>query len=168
MNRRLMFRCALGCAAVCLAGWRLPGLLDRTLSSVDEHRGTLSLLTGSGLTIEAGAPRSPQQAAKDAETLVLGAADSLTPAQRARLIEAARRHSPLAEAEAKIAALKGKKANAAQAPKPAPAQQAPPTMDATLANALKALGMDPESMDFSSVDVEALLAKAREVDPKRD
>jgi len=162
MNRRLMIRCGFACAGLCLAAWRLPGLLDGALTKIDQHKGTIALLSGGGHSVLGGSSGKPQPAD---EVALLGAAKSLTPAERARLLEAAKRNDPLAQAQARIAAripVKG----AAKAPEPKPAPTAGlEGLDPSLTAALRALGMDPASMDLSSVDIDALLAKVREGSP---
>ncbi len=167
MNRRLLIRSGIACAAVCLLAWRLPGMLDGALSSIDEHKGTLSLLSGSGLDVTpSGSAAAP---AKPEEVAILGAASSLSPAQRAKLLEAARKHDPLAEAQAKIASRTGvspaKPGTVAQ--KPATPDAAAQGLDPVILNALRALGMDPSTMDLKTLDVDAILAKGREGEPKR-
>lgn len=168
MNRRLLIRSGIACAAVCLLAWRLPGMLDGALSSIDEHRGTLSLLSGSGLQVTPTGD-APDDA-KPEEVAILGAASTLSPAQRAKLLEAARKHDPLAEAQAKIASRAPAKPapnnGAKPAPAPAPASDSL-ALDPSLLSALRALGMDPATIDLRTLDIDALLAKAREGDPKR-
>lgn len=165
MNRRLLIRCGVACAAICLLAWRLPGMLDGALSSIDQHKGTLSLLSGSGRDVAptTGAPVSP---APDA-VAIFGAASSLTPAQRAKLLDAAKKNDPLANAQAKIASRTHGKPNASATPKPAQAD-APATagLDPSLLSALRALGMDPATMDLKTLDIDALLTKVREGEPK--
>lgn len=163
MNRRLLIRCGVACAAICLLAWRLPGMLDGALSSIDQHKGTLSLLSGSGLEI--ATTDEADSHAKPAEVAILGAASSLTPAQRAKLLEAAKKHDPLAEAQAKIALRTPGK----QRVEPSKATTEPTNgtlrLDPSLLSALRALGMDPATMDLKGVDIDALLAKAREGEP---
>jgi hypothetical protein len=165
MNRRLLFRSGIACAAICLLAWRLPGMLDGALSSIDEHKGTLSLLSGSGLDVTpaSGAPESPTRD----EVAILGAASSLTPAQRAKLLDAAKKNDPLAQAQAKIASRTPGKpgVNAPSKPAPAPSQDAL-GLDPSLLSALRALGMDPSALDLKTLDIDALLANAREGEPK--
>ena len=160
MNRRLMIRVGLGCVSVCVLGWKLPGMLDGALSSIDQHKGTMSLLTGAGQSVAA-----PGAGSASGAVTVLGAASSRSPAERAKLLEAAKKHDPLAAAQAKVAA------RTPVAAKPQPAETAPPptaapAMDPAILSALRALGMDPESMDLKTIDIDALLAQARGDSPK--
>ncbi len=163
MNRRLMIRVGLACVSVCVLGWKLPGMLDGAMSSIDQHKGTMSLLTGAGHSValpgDAGAENG------SANVTVFGAAKSLSPAERAKLLEAAKKRDPLAAAQAKIAARTPTVARPKQAEK-APPPAAAPAMDPALLSALRALGMDPESMDLKTIDIDALLAQARGDTPK--
>lgn len=162
MNRRLMIRVGLACASVCVLGWKLPGMLDSALSSIDEHKGTMSLLTGAGHSV--AMPSKSVNGGASGELTVLGAASALTPAERARLLEAARKHDPLAAAQAKVAS---HTPSVAKKPADAPVQSAEaPAIDPAIMMALRALGMDPASMDLKTVDIDALLAQARSDTPK--
>jgi hypothetical protein len=138
-------------------------MLDGALSSIDQHKGTLSLLSGSGLDVKpaSGAPESPTRD----EVAILGAASSLTPAQRAKLLDAAKKNDPLAQAQAKIASRTPGKPGVNAPSNPAPSQDAP-GLDPSLLSALRALGMDPSALDLKSLDIDALLAKARERTPQ--
>jgi hypothetical protein len=98
---------------------------------------------------------------------VLGAASSLSPADRAKLLEAARKHDPLAEAQAKFAARTPIATTAAKPVETPPPPTTAPGADPALLAAMRALGLDPDSMDLNSVDVDALLAQARGKSPKR-
>jgi hypothetical protein len=160
MNRRLLIRVGLVCASVCVLGWKLPGMLDGALSSIDEHKGTMSMLRGGSFPAAKGAA----DGSASGKLTVLGAASSLSPAERARLLEAARKQDPLAEAQAKAAARTPSvvKKDTERAPPPI----AVPEFDPALLAAMRALGMDPESMDLKSVDIDALLAQARGDTPK--
>lgn len=155
MSRRRMVRVGICCGSVCLLGWKLPGLLDRTFSAIDEHSGTVAMLRGHGLTVRAEEP-TPE------DMHVFGAASALTPAERARLLEAARRNDPLAQANAKRAARPTGGATSAQTTAPAPTPPTPPTFDPALLAAMKALGLDGAAFDPTALDVNALLTKVRE------
>jgi hypothetical protein len=159
MNRRLMIRVGLACASVCVLGWKLPGMLDGALSSIDEHKGAISLLNGGGMPATPGGGSGRAGGA----LTVLGAASALSPAERAKLLAAARKHDPLAEAQAKTGA---RTLSVAKKDSEPPAPSAASGVDPALLAAMRALGMDPDSMDLNSVDVDALLAQARGKSPK--
>lgn len=155
MNRRLVIRCAVSCLALCLVAWRLPPVIDRTFASIDEHKGTISLLSADGVAM----PGSPTARPDHGVEIFAANGAALTPEQRARLIEAAKRHDPLAQLKA---------AERAPTPKPAPTDSPVPAKQPGVSetpsfeDALRELGLDPASIDPKSLDIEALLKKARE------
>lgn len=150
MNRRLVVRCAVSCFALCLVAWRLPPMLDKAFASIDEHRGTISLLSAEGVTM----PGVPDAPTSDGIEIFAASGATLTPEQRARLLEAARRHDPLAQVKASERAAPKPATPTAPATStaPAPSGAAPAR---TVEDVLRELGLDPASFDPKALDLDA-------------
>lgn len=166
MNRRLVIRCAVSCLALCLVAWRLPPMIDKTFASIDEHKGTISLLTGEGVTMPVTTTGATHTHHPEAGVEVFAAnGATLTPEQRARLLDAARRHDPLAQLKAAERATTPSKPAPTNAPEPAKQPEEPKAT--SFEDALRELGLDPALFDPKTLDVEAMLKKAREGASKR-